>query len=60
MLNSGAVAVAMLVQLVTEMALNSKVGCLSIAIAIEIWDLGILGSGEFGILGIWDHGNLGS
>ena len=63
--------VAVAVQLATEMALNSKVGCLfghnhtflesptSIAIAIEIWDLGNLESREFGIVGIWDLGNLG-
>ena len=62
--------VAVAVQLATEMALNSKVGCLfghhhtflesptSVAIAIEIWDLGNFVTWEFRILEIWNLGNL--
>ena len=70
-----AVAVAVVVQLATEMALNSKVGrsagwlvvtlfgnpnkSTAIAIVISIWNLGNLGSWKFGTLGIWDLGKLG-
>ena len=68
----------MAVQLATEMALNSEVGCSGVRSShfletpikqlllqlqlqfriLGIWDLGNLGSQEFGALGIWEFGNF--